>query len=306
MIKKRGLLRNVSSMMCCIASIMILWSAFGTVCKGEGPPLEAVYPPPESADDIRDLDAVKLLRTALEKTEPSDGAFAMYPSKSGVMSTARYQKEVQDGVRLNVIWAAVTEELEQDALPVRIPIRKGILGYRIFLIRKQDREKFAKITTLDELKQLTVGQGHGWKDVEVFKANGFPVITGDSYEGLFKMLVNGRFDYFSRGINEAPEEYAARKDDLPDLWVEERLLLYYPWPKYFFVSKNAPLLADRLERGLNMMIEDGSFDEIFRKYHGASIQAANLKNRRLFTISNPLLPATAPLGRKQLWYTPFK
>ena len=306
MIKKRGLLRNVSSMMCCIASIMILWSAFGTVCKGEGPPLEAVYPPPESADDIRDLDAVKLLRTALEKTEPSDGAFAMYPSKSGVMSTARYQKEVQDGVRLNVIWAAVTEELEQDALPVRIPIRKGILGYRIFLIRKQDREKFAKITTLDELKQLTVGQGHGWKDVEVFKANGFPVITGDSYEGLFKMLVNGRFDYFSRGINEAPEEYAARKDDLPDLWVEEHLLLYYPWPKYFFVSKNAPLLADRLERGLNMMIEDGSFDEIFREYHGASIQAANLKNRRLFTISNPLLPATAPLGRKQLWYTPFK
>jgi hypothetical protein len=306
MIKKRGLLRNVGSMMCCVVSIMILWSAFGTVCQGEGPPLEAVYPPPESADDIRDLDAVKLLRTALEKTEPSDGAFAMYPSKSGVMSTARYQKEVQDGVRLNVIWAAVTEELEQDALPVRIPIRKGILGYRIFLIRKQDREKFAKITTLDELKQLTVGQGHGWKDVEVFKANGFPVITGDSYEGLFKMLVNGRFDYFSRGINEAPEEYAARKDDLPDLWVEEHLLLYYPWPKYFFVSKNAPLLADRLERGLNMMIEDGSFDEIFRKYHGASIQAANLKNRRLFTISNPLLPATAPLGRKQLWYTPFK
>ena len=39
-------------------------------------------------------------------------------------------------------------------LPVRIPIRKGILGYRIFLIRKQVREKFAKITTLDELKQL--------------------------------------------------------------------------------------------------------------------------------------------------------
>jgi hypothetical protein len=55
-----------------------------------------------------------------------------------------------------------------------------------------------------------------------------------------------------------------------------------------------------------MMIEDGSFDEIFRKYHGDSIQAANLKNRRLFTISNPLLPATAPLRRKELWYTPFE
>ena len=52
------------------------------------------------------------------------------------MNTARYHKEVQDGVRLNVVWAAVTEELERDALPVRIPIRKGILGYRIFLVRR--------------------------------------------------------------------------------------------------------------------------------------------------------------------------
>jgi len=56
---------------------------------------------------------------ALEKTKASDGAFVMYPSKSGVMNTARYHKEVQDGVRLNVVWAAVTEELERDALPVR-------------------------------------------------------------------------------------------------------------------------------------------------------------------------------------------
>jgi hypothetical protein len=70
---------------------------------------------------------------------------------------------VQDGVRLNAIWAAVTEELERDALPVRIPIRKEILGYRIFLIRQQDRKKLAKITTLDELKQLTVWKGLGWE-----------------------------------------------------------------------------------------------------------------------------------------------
>jgi len=54
------------------------------------------------------------------------------------------------------------------------------------------------------------------------------------------------------------------------------------------------------------MIEDGSFDEIFRKYYGDSIQAANLKNRRLFNISNPLLPATAPLHRNLHGYMPRK
>ena len=109
MMKKRGLLRSVSSMMCWVVSMMMFWSAFWTVCQGEGQPLEAVYQAPESTDDIRDSDAVELLRMALEKTEPSDGAFVMYPSKSGVMNTTRYHKEVQDGVRLNVIWAAVTK-----------------------------------------------------------------------------------------------------------------------------------------------------------------------------------------------------
>ena len=70
MMKKRGLLRSVSFIMCWVVSMMIVWSTFGTVCQAEGQPLEAVYPPPESADDIRDSDAVELLRMALEKTKP--------------------------------------------------------------------------------------------------------------------------------------------------------------------------------------------------------------------------------------------
>ena len=53
MMKKRGLLRNMSSMMCCVVSIMILWYAFGTVCQGEGQPLEAGYLP--SLEDLATL-----------------------------------------------------------------------------------------------------------------------------------------------------------------------------------------------------------------------------------------------------------
>ena len=101
------------------------------------------------------------------------------------------------------------------------------------------RINLAWINTLEELKKLKVGQGHVWNDVKVFKANDFKVVTGPDYEGLFDMLSAERFDYFSRGINEAPKEYDERKARLPNLFIEESILLYYPWPKYFFTSNNS-------------------------------------------------------------------
>lgn len=266
--------------------------------------LVVIYPRPQSASDTRENDVIELLRASLQKTVDSDGPFQMQPSKM-VMKEGRYRKELGKGRHLDIIWSTVSEALEKELLPIRIPIRKGILGYRIFLINKGDKEKFAAIKTLVELRKLRVGQGQDWNDVKVFQSNGFNVTTGSSYEGLFDMLVKGRFDYFSRGISEAPAEYESRKDRLPDLFVEEKLLLYYPWPKYFFVSKNNATLADRVERGLNIMIEDGSFDALFYRYNQGTIDRANLMDRQIFKISNPLLPATAPLDRKELWYSPL-
>jgi hypothetical protein len=267
--------------------------------------LVVIYPRPQSDSDTRDNDVIEVLTTALQKTVDSDGPFILRPSKLP-MTPARYRYEIKGGKYVNVIWATVSEEMEEELLPVRIPVRKGILGYRIFLIRKQDQEKFAAITTVEELKRLKVGQGLGWNDVAVFEQNGFDVEIGNSYEGLFHMLVKERFDYFSRGINEAAAEYEQRKEKLPDLFFEQHLLLYYPWPKYFFVSKDNPQLAERIKRGLMMMLHDGTFDQIFLKHHGETIEKANLKQRRLFRITNPLLPSEVPLRRKELWFNPFE
>ncbi|MEI8631235.1 hypothetical protein P4S72_02255 [Vibrio sp. PP-XX7] len=49
---------------------------------------------------------------------------------------------------------------------------------------------------------------------------------------------------FSRGLNEIFIEYETFKPQLPDLAIEQHLVLYYPWPKYFFVSKSHPQVAD--------------------------------------------------------------
>jgi RNA polymerase sigma-54 factor len=45
---------------------------------------------------------------------------------------------------IDVVFIPTTREREERFLPVRIPIMAGILGYRVFIIRKNEAEKFLK------------------------------------------------------------------------------------------------------------------------------------------------------------------
>jgi hypothetical protein len=245
-----------------------------------------------------------LLQAVLEKTVDQYGPYTIEASKT-MYNPQRAEIELKEGKEVNVDWFAATQVTMKEAfIPIAFPLMKGVLGYRIFLIHKKDKEKFAKIKTLDELKQLSVGQGLGWGDVPIFRHNGFTVVTGKDYDSLFEMLVVGRFDFFSRGIGEALPEYNLRKDRLPDLWIEETILLYYPYPIYYFVNRQHPKLAERIKRGLYRMLEDGSFEKFFWEYHRKIIDQARVKERKLFTIENPLLTPDIPLDHKELWFDP--
>lgn len=287
-------------------SIMLILLAFSGVLHPASSPAETlnvIYPPKESEKDTRDDDLVEILKTALDKTAQTDGPYTMRPSIQ--MNEGRFRTELLSGNLINIIWSVATFEAEENFLSVRIPLRKGILGYRVLLIREQDKNKFAAVKNLDDLKKLSVGQGHTWNDLAVFRANGINTIAVNNYERLFEMLMAGRFDFFSRGINEAPEELAARKEKYPDMMIEKNLLLYYPWPKFFYFNKQNKKLADRIERGLNIMIKDGSFDDLFKKFNQKHIDSVDLRSRRLIKLENPLLPASVPLEKKELWYDPF-
>ncbi len=286
-----------------IISLLIMSALLFEVPQASSKDLQVIYPERESKNDTRNDDLVEILKTALEKTIPTDGSYTMRPSIQ--MNEGRYRQELKSGILINIIWSVATQEAEADFLSVKIPLRKGILGYRVFLIRKQDKDRFAAVRTLDDLKKFSVGQGHTWNDLAVFKANGITTVTGNDYERLFEMLMIGRFDYFSRGINEAPAELADRKDEYPDMMLEENILLYYPWPKFFYVNKHDKTIADRVERGLKIMIKDGSFDDLFNKFNQKYIDAVNLKSRRLIKLDNPMLPASVPVDKKELWYDPF-
>ncbi|HMW46751.1 MAG TPA: transporter substrate-binding domain-containing protein [Cellvibrionaceae bacterium] len=220
---------------------------------------------------------------------------------------ARTNEEVKNQGLLNLCWTTSDPQIEQELRPIRIPILKGLLGYRILIINKKNQYKFSQVKTFEDLKQFTFGQGKTWTDTKILQANGLKVITTNKYPGLFHMVDGERFDAFPRGVNE-PFGELAQRPDLPDLKVEDTILLVYRMPFYLFVSRDNPKLGNDIETGLNRAIADGSFDKIFYSEPNIKdvLEKANMKNRRIFNLTNPFLTKETPLDREELWFDPQK
>ncbi|SHO58140.1 amino acid ABC transporter substrate-binding protein [Vibrio quintilis] len=286
--------------MCALyAQFLLLLLSFSSAASVK--PAEIVYPVKKSEMDHRFNDVIELIDTALQKTLSTDGPYILRPARI-YMSWKRSLEEIKQGRELNLIWGVPTRDNLRHLLPVRIPLRKGLPGYHLLLIHKDHQVKFAKIGSQASLRQLRPGLWVNSTDVDIFRLNGFDVIEGNSYEGLFKMLMFRRLDYLPRSVNEVFKEFSQRAKEFPRMAVEETLVVYYPLPLFLLVSKDYPELAKRLEKGLNFMVNDGSFDRIFYKYHRQGIEQVNFSHRKVIRMLNPLLPnEIIPFDREKLW-----
>jgi hypothetical protein len=258
-----------------------------------------LIPPPESAVDKRNEYTEKLLKLVLKKTEAKYGKAEV--GYGPAMSRDRLLRELERGELVQVADAPARSDFEDRLLPVRFPLRKGLLGYRLLLIDQKDKAKFANIESVDALKALRGGTGTQWSITRIWDQAGFQTVKENDYESLFKRLGLGQFDYFARGVNEVFDEYETRKNQLPNITIESSLALYVPLPTYYFVSPSKPVVAARIHEGLEAMLRDGSFEKLFQEYYGDDIKRANLPGRRILSIDNPTLSPLTPLDRKALW-----
>jgi hypothetical protein len=244
--------------------------------------------------------AVKMIQLALKHI---DKKYQLVVTKEPY-SQLKIMEEVTNG-KLEAFWNSSNADKESLFTPIRIPLYKGLLGNRIFIINKNNQSKFDNIQTLEDLKKITVGQGKTWADTKILEHNGLKVVKANKYESLFLMVEGGRFDAFSRGVHE-PFGELANHPNLKDLTVEKHLMLVYRMPFYLFVQKNNKALAKDLEDGLNRAIADGTFDQVF--FADPSVQdvmaKANMKNRHAIYLDNPTLSKETPLDRKELWFDP--
>jgi hypothetical protein len=258
--------------------------------------------PKLSKNDARFDYPLLLIRSAMERTEARYGTFTI-ERFSSPLTRARALKELGVG-NVTVFVAPTRPAWEAAAIPIRIPIRKGILGYKLLLIHQDDQARFNNVRTLDDLKTLRLGSGSQWSSSAAYRKLGFKVYGGSKYEPLFGMLAARRFDYFPRGVNEVFAEMEARKDSHKTLVVAAGLAVYIPQPSYFFVSPKYPQLAKRLQTGLEAMQADGTLERLFWQYHRSAIEKADLKNRRIIKMENRNLPLGTPFEKSHLWFDP--
>ncbi|MCE4555194.1 transporter substrate-binding domain-containing protein [Pelomonas cellulosilytica] len=204
---------------------------------------------------------------------------------------------------VDLMWTMTDRQRESGGLlPVRIPIDRGLLGWRLLLVRRAELDAWAQVAGLEELRGRLAGQGHDWPDTTILRANGLQVGTSSDYDALFRMLAAGRIDYFPRSILEIDAEVARNLH--PELAIAPDLMLHYPAAAYLFVGPHRPQLAADLLGGLEAAVTDGSFQRLHREFYGAVLNAHPVSPGRVIKLRNPLLPPETPLKRRELWLQP--
>lgn len=246
----------------------------------------------------------KLLELALAHTNDTKKPPQLVPFSENV--TQNRGISLLEAGDIDVIALGTNAEREAQLLPIKIDILRGIVGFRLLVIRAADQERITQMDDISLRKQLMFGLNSQWADLPIMRANGFSVITSSDYENLFVMLAANRFDAFPRGLNEARRELDERKQSYPQLAVEKSKALYFPYPVYFWVNKNNVALAKRIELGLNRSLADGSFRKLFESYHAAEITALKREKRNVILLDNTVLPTGNAKPDTSWWWPKSK
>ena len=195
-------------------------------------------------------------------------------------------------------------EFEQQLQPIRVPVFRGLIGYRILMIRDTDQERFSQVKSIVDLHGTPLGLGIQWSDVPIMRDAGFNVVEMP-YTSLFKALAAGRFDAVSRAAHEIGPELMIVKAKLPRLTEEKSLVIAFRQASYFFVAKNDQRLAGVIRQGLLNAYDDGSFMDYFD--NSPVVQRARQildeKGRRLIWLENRYLSEETRNLPARFWFS---
>ena len=244
----------------------------------------------------RDFDAyfLEIIELALKK---SGRKYSFEPVKLPVTVESRSGRMLQENKNI-VYWLNSSSAREQHLIPIKIPLFKGLIGWRVLLIRPELQAEFSKVKTLGDLRRYVAGQGHDWPDTLVLQENNLPVESSASWEGLFKMLAAGRIDYFPRSVIEIEREKRIFPSE--EIQVENSLVLHYPAAYYLFVNKENTRLANALGTGLQASIESGEMDRVFNNHFAGLLANLSIHKRRIIELENS---QEFPLDNPRLWYS---
>lgn len=252
-----------------------------------------IYPRPEDGIDKRQDFALDVLQAVLQ---PFSKQYRLkesaYPAQQDRALLLLNDKE------LDVVWTGSSMHREEHYRAIRIPIQKGLLGWRLFLVNKDKQALLADVKTSQQLRLYSVGLGGGWPDVALFSDNGFVVHTTTSYDALFRMLQKRRFDLFPRSVLEIWDELKNYRS--MGIAIEPTVAVHYPYANFFFVHKDDELLGQDIEAGFKKLIATGQYEVMFQETYGEVLHKANLEDRKLMSLSNGFF--RKPDDKEKIYY----
>lgn len=273
------------------------------ICKASAnAPVRSVY---FFQADLRYKYEVELLNRVLELTQDEYGVVKAvakrYPTKlRGVFALTRGQ--------VDIAFLGTSQRYESDYLPVKVPILQGMLGYRLLLTTNKQVDKVAQLNSLRSLQTKAVaGFGLHWEDARILRHNEVLTIENSRYDAVMESLYRGDVDYIPRGLNEVFNELEKESEEHQSagLQLATNVALFYPHLRYFFVARYNQELAERLEKGLNKALADGSFQAIFNKHFSHAKAYLKQMDHQVIRLENPYMPNKLPDVRTD-WWLPSK
>jgi len=284
---RRALLSGLGGLTCCLLS---------PLCQAQDEAVLVVRHALSQGQNAKVLSyELTVLQLLLDKTVASHGPYRLEASE--VVSQNRAFLQIQSG-EIDLISAMTSPARERQSLPVRVCLYRGLMGVRLPIALRSRMAELEAVSSNARAQALRMGQVADWPDAQILAAAGWRVERLPKLATFPEMLRRQRVDLFALG---ATEVYPI-VDALPDLRVLERWLLAYPAAFYFFVSPHKPALAERLRRGWELVLADGSFLALFERAVGAPLARARLAERLWLRVPNPELPTETPLQDSRLWH----
>ncbi len=256
-----------------------------------------------SPNKLQDQYINALFFAAMEASYDEYGPYSITSDAPAVMR-GRAVSALTKRKAINTYVSPVNETLLGKVLVVPIPVRRGILSYRVALVHKENLGSVAKTKGVDELRNVRVGMYRGSSTLRVLKKQHFNTIESENHLSMFSMLEHKRFTYVLRGIHEVYDELETKKEMMPNIVVEPGIAFHLFMPTVIFLSPTETRLAERLEKGLLKILETGEFKQIFDKYYLPFAKQADLQDRKIIKIYNPLSDMIDFPEKPGLWFDP--